>query len=80
VLVFGFGYYLVSRNPEKNRGIVWMGMLAKIPFFFAAIPYYLKKKITLLTLILAFGDFVFGVLFGLFLLDTRKDVKAGDPQ
>ncbi len=76
VLVFGFGYYLVSRDPEKNRGIVWMGMLAKIAFFFAAIPYYLRKKITALTLLLAFGDFVFGILFGLFLLDTRRDLPA----
>ena len=74
VLVFGLGYYLVSRDPEKNRGIVWMGMLAKIAFFFAAIPYYLRKKITALTLLLAFGDFVFGVLFGLFLVNTRKDI------
>lgn len=73
VLVFGIGYYIVSRDPTRNRGIVWMGMLAKIPFFFAAIPYFLKKKITVLTFLLAFGDLVFGILFGLFLRNTRDE-------
>lgn len=73
VLVFGMGYYIVSRDPSKNRGIVWMGMVAKIAFFFAAIPYFLKRKITALTFLLAFGDFVFGVLFGFFLRNTRSD-------
>jgi hypothetical protein len=76
VLVFGIGYFIVSRDPDKNRGIVWMGMLAKIAFFFAAIPYFIKKKITFITLLLAFGDFVFGVLFGLFLKNTRNEYRV----
>jgi hypothetical protein len=76
VLVFGLGYYIVSRDPSKNHGIVWMGMLAKIVFFFVAIPYFLKKKITALTFLLAFGDLVFGVLFGLFLMNTRNECRV----
>lgn len=76
VFVFGTGYYIVSRDPAKNRGIVWMGMLAKIVFFFVAIPYYLRKKITAITFILAFGDLVFGMLFGLFLWKTRNEHPA----
>lgn len=75
VLVFGIGYYIVSRDPSRNRGIVWMGMLAKIAFFFAAIPYFLKKKITAIAFLLAFGDLVFGILFGLFLRNTRNDYR-----
>jgi hypothetical protein len=76
VLVFGIGYYIVSRDPGRNRGIVWMGMLAKIAFFFAAIPYFLKKKITAITFLLAFGDLVFGILFGLFLRNTRNEYRV----
>jgi hypothetical protein len=75
VLVFGIGYYIVSRDPSRNRGIVWMGMLAKISFFFVAIPYFLKNKITAITFLLAFGDLVFGVFFGLFLRNTRNKYR-----
>jgi hypothetical protein len=76
VFVFGIGYYIVSRDPEKNRGIVWMGIFGKLAFFFTTVQYYFKKTITLLTPILAFGDFVFSVLFALFLVRTKDEAKC----
>lgn len=71
VFVYGIGYYFVSRNTEENRGIVWMGILGKMAFFFTALIYYLKDIITLLTMFLCFGDFVFACLFIFFLVKTR---------
>lgn len=76
VFVYGIGYYFVSQNPEKNRGIVWMGIIGKLAFFFTALVYYSKKIITLLTMLLCFGDFVFSILFALFLMKTKDEAKG----
>lgn len=76
VFVYGIGYYFVSRDPEKNRGIVWMGILGKLAFFLTALIYYSKRFITLLTMILCFGDFVFSALFAWFLFKTRDEAKG----
>ena len=76
VFVFGIGYYFVSRDPQKNRGIVWMGIIAKLAFFFTALTYYPKKIITLLAMLLCFGDFVFSILFALFLVKTKGEADG----
>lgn len=80
IFVYGMGYYFVSRDPEKNRGIVWMGIIGKLAFFFTALGYYSKKVITLLAMLLCFGDFVFSILFSLFLAKTKDDAKEAVPQ
>ena len=76
VFVFGIGYYFVSRDPQKNRGIVWMGIIAKLAFFFTALTYYPKKVITLLAMLLCFGDFVFSILFALFLVKNKGEADG----
>jgi hypothetical protein len=30
VIIFGIGYLMVWRNPLAHRGIVWLGLLAKV--------------------------------------------------
>lgn len=80
VFVYGIGYYLVSRDPEKNRGVVWMGVLGKLAFFFTALVYYSRKVITLLTMLLCFGDFVFSALFAHFLVKTRNEAEGAVPK
>jgi hypothetical protein len=75
VFIYGIGYYLVSKEPEKNRGIVWMGIIGKLAFFFTALAYYQKKIITLLTTLLCFGDFIFSILFALFLVKTKDEAR-----
>ena len=72
IFVYGIGYYFVSRDTEKNRGIVWMGILGKMAFFFTALNYYMKGIITLITMFLCFGDFVFACLFIFFLVKTKN--------
>ncbi len=71
IFVYGIGYYFVSQDPEKNRGIVWMGILGKLAVFATALFYFPKKVITLLTMLLCFGDFVFSGLFANFLMKTK---------
>lgn len=80
VFVYGIGYYLVSRDPEENRAVVWMGIIGKLAFFFTALVYYSKRFITLLTMLLCFGDFVFSVLFAMFLFKTRHEAKRALPK
>src|SRR5208283_3830281 len=33
ILVFGIGYYIVSRDVSKNHGIVLLGIIGKLFFF-----------------------------------------------
>ena len=33
VAIFGWGYYMVSKDLKKNRGIVWMAIVAKLTIF-----------------------------------------------
>ncbi len=79
IFVYGIGYYFVSQDPEKNRGIVWMGILGKMAVFITALFYFPKKIITLLAMLLCLGDFVFSILYALFLVKT-KDVAKGTVQ
>ncbi|MEA3222625.1 MAG: hypothetical protein U9P49_05615 [Thermodesulfobacteriota bacterium] len=73
VAIFGWGYYMVSRDPKKNRGIVWMAIVAKLTIFVTFIYYYLKRKIKIIPFLLGLGDFIFSILFSLFLFETRND-------
>jgi hypothetical protein len=61
--VFGWGYYLVSRDPEKNQGIIWMGCLAKVIIFLTMTGLYLRKFITLFGFLCALGDLIWTILF-----------------
>jgi len=73
VLIFGIGYYLVSRDVNKNRGIVWMGVIGKLCFFFFLTSSYLMGKSTILSFLGGSGDFIFTILFLNFLWQTRNE-------
>ena len=45
-------------------------------FFFTTVKFYFKKAVVLLTPVLAFGDFVFTILFALFLANTKDDARG----
>lgn len=72
VALFGWGYYMVSRNLKDNRGIIWMGMAAKIIIFATFAWYYRLKQVKLLAVLAGCVDFIFTILFAIFLWDTRK--------
>ncbi len=73
VLIFGIGYYFVSRDISKNRGIVWMGVIGKLCFFFFLTYSYLTAKSTILSFLGGMGDLIFTILFLNFLRQTRNE-------
>lgn len=73
VLIFGIGYYFVSRDITKNRGIVWMGIIGKTPVFIYFCYSYFSGHSLLLSLLGGTGDLMFTILFLLFLWQTRSD-------
>jgi hypothetical protein len=75
VLLFGIGYYIVSKELTLNRAIVWLGMIAKIILFFIFAYYFIAGKATFVAFIVFFGDFIWAILFAMFLYQTRKEVK-----
>jgi len=70
--VFGLGYYLVSRDPDKNQGIIWMGCLAKVIIFLAFARLYLRRQVTTFAFLAGLGDFIWTLLF----LSALKGEKA----
>ena len=79
-MVFGFGYYLVSRDLYRNRDIALLGAIGKLAF--AAVFSYsliaLPGQVPGFFLIPMAGDIVFAVLFLLFLADARRFRRAAE--
>ena len=73
ILVYGIGYYFVSTDLSKNRGIVWMGILGKIAVFLTAIMSFAVNQFTIICFLLAIGDLIFVCLFGYFLIKTNDE-------
>lgn len=75
VIIFGVGYYIVSRNLWANRAVVWMGLTAKLVIFFTFIYYYLRGQASWFSVFGSSGDFAFSILFILFLYQIREGAK-----
>jgi hypothetical protein len=76
VVVIGIGYAIVAARPSNNRGIVWLGILAKL---FDVTTLTLRWAIGIanpIVLIPAAIDGAFGFLFALFLWRTGKTSDA----
>lgn len=75
VIIFGAGYYIVSRDLMLNRGIIWLGLTSKIILFTIFIYYYIIQKATLIAALAVTGDFLWSLLFILFLYQTWDYMK-----
>lgn len=75
ILLFGIGYYIVSKELTLNRAIVWLGMIGKIVLFFIFTYYFIEGKATFVAFMVFFGDFIWAILFAIFLYQTREEVK-----
>jgi hypothetical protein len=68
-VVFGIGYYMVSRDLYRNKNIVVLGIIGKLAFsaifIYNLISY--PSQVPRFFLIPVIGDLVFVVLFGMFL-------------
>jgi hypothetical protein len=72
ILLVGIGYYIVSRNVNKNHGLVLLGIIGKL-FFFVYFSYmYFTMRTTTVSFLAVIGDFIFSILFAYFLVQKRK--------
>jgi hypothetical protein len=67
VVVFGYGYYLVGKNPTANQSIAILGVLGKLAFAGIVWGHWLLGEAPWQLATLVTVDFVYAVLFGLFL-------------
>jgi hypothetical protein len=71
VAVFGYGYFLLGRDPAQNEGIVWMGIVGKLLMFALFLAHAIGGTFPFVLLIPVFGDVIFAFLFLEFLLAGR---------
>ena len=63
VIVFGIGYFWVSRDPAPNTPIIKLGILGKISVVLACLACVLTGVVSWQMLILASADLVYAILF-----------------
>jgi len=68
IFTYGIGYYIVGRDIDKNRGVVWLGVISKLLFFSFCVIYFLLGQIPFILVALGSGDFIFACLFIEFLI------------
>ncbi|SAL79838.1 hypothetical protein AWB68_05723 [Caballeronia choica] len=73
ILAFGIGYWLVARDPDRNRDLVKIGMAAKLGVVAIVIAHFLTGSANAMLLLLVSGDLLFALAFLYFL-------KARTPQ
>jgi hypothetical protein len=74
VILFGIGYYVVSRDLLANRAVVWLGLIAKLIIFFTFVYYYALGQASWFSVFGCSGDFAFSILFILFLFQTKDGI------
>lgn len=78
VLLFGVGYYLVSRDTSQNRAIVWLGAAGKILVFAFFTEAFIHDKATIVAVGVSFGDLLWALLFFWFLYQTKGKVRVNN--
>jgi hypothetical protein len=76
IAIFGVGYAIVARDPARNRGIVWLGVIGKLGAAVLAAALYAQALIPQSTFMMGMGDLVFAALFALFLWPGRARPSA----
>jgi len=71
VAVFGYGYFLVGRDPARNEAIVQIGIIGKLLIFLLFLAYAIAGTFPFILMIPAVGDVIFAFLFLEFLLVGR---------
>lgn len=72
VTLFGLGYYFVSRDLEKNLGIVWIGALGKVGVFAGFSYAFFLDSATVIGLCIASMDLLWAMLFFYFLYKKSR--------
>lgn len=72
IFTFGIGYFIVGRDINNNSGIVILGIISKLAYFGCNLIYLFIGDLTIVFVVLAFGDFVFAMLFIEFMLKYEQ--------
>jgi purine-cytosine permease-like protein len=72
VFIIGIGYYIVSRDIDKNHGVVILGAIGKFYMIILFSIYFAQGYSNFLPVIPAIGDLIFGILFVEFLISYKK--------
>jgi hypothetical protein len=71
VFIFGIGYWLVSRDPERNRTIVKLGLVGKTTIFLLSLRYVTARKVPPIVLLAGVIDLIYAGLFAEFLRNKK---------
>ena len=63
VLLFGWVYLTVGRDPAAFRPFLLISIVAKLAFFIVVAVVYVRHRELLAMLVIAVGDLLFGALF-----------------
>ena len=66
-MVFGIGYYMVSRDLYAHRGIVLLGIIGKVLVFFLFLYHLVFSGLHFLVFLVGVGDLIFAFFFIKFL-------------
>lgn len=75
VVVFGYGYHQVSRDPRSNGLVIRMGIIGKTWVFILMLVEGLRRRISPLFIAVGAVDLLFAVLFAHYIASERKERK-----
>jgi hypothetical protein len=73
VAVFGYGYFLVGRDPARNDAMVQIGIIGKLLIFTLFLVHAIAGTFPLVLMIPACGDVIIAFLFLEFLVAGRPN-------
>lgn len=77
VFVFGIGYLIVAGDPEKNSGILVMGVMGKLilALVWCHTYFFCRNYSTIVVLGAATGDLIFAIYFYYYLVTKTQQLK-----
>ena len=72
VFVFGFGFYIVSRNMNENHGLILLACVEKVTVFVIPVFWFFFGQASIWVVGFVTVDLIFGILFMEDLLAIRK--------
>jgi hypothetical protein len=67
IFAFGVGYWLVARNPDRNRDLVKISLGAKLGVVAIIVTHFLVGSANVNLVVLVSGDLLFSLAFAYFL-------------
>jgi hypothetical protein len=67
IVMFGIGYFIVSRDLDRNRGIIGLGVAGKLMIVLILLIYWVKGTIRFWSFSISLVDLAFALLFLRFL-------------